>query len=130
MRRAVFLLGFMAAAAIGSPPASAMDKNQSFIILGPGSVSCGAWTERRRSESSGPFQFWLLGYITGINQFAAFGIEDISEGTDASGLFGWIDNWCRDHPLDTLNKAATHLAIDLQVKHFSKPEPINQPGQR
>lgn len=127
MRRAVFLLGFMAATSIGSLPASPMDKNQSFIILGPGTMSCGAWTEKRRSESGWPLQFWLLGYITAINQFAAFGIEDISEDTDASGLFGWIDNWCRDHPLDTLNKAATHLAADLQMKHFSKADPVNRP---
>jgi hypothetical protein len=37
-----------------------------------------------------------------------------AEGVDAKGLFGWIDNYCAGHPLDTVADAAFALISELQ----------------
>ena len=53
---------------------------------------------------------YLIGFLTGVNSLAP---KDIMASTDAEGLTGWIDNYCKEHPLDAIDEAANALALEL-----------------
>ena len=59
----------------------------------------------------------MLGYITAFNRWGPYydapGISDIAKGTDADGLIGWIDNWCRANPIENIADAAQNLIFEL-----------------
>jgi hypothetical protein len=60
----------------------------------------------------------VLGYVTAINAQVTTGPSphDVTRGTDAEGLFAWIDNYCRTNPLDTLSRATGSLIDALQLR--------------
>lgn len=80
----------------------------------PETDSCASWTEARatggsrRQEQEG----WVLGFITGLNAFGR-NSGNIAPGTTASGLLGWIDNYCKANPLDSVTTAGFKLADEL-----------------
>jgi hypothetical protein len=92
---------------------------QTYEIRGGGAASCGAWLHDRAAGGNSTVRFgresWLMGYITAYNAFV-FPAGDIAEGVDAFGLFGWIDNFCTSHPLDTIGSAASQLTAALRQK--------------
>jgi hypothetical protein len=47
-----------------------------------------------------------LGFLSGID--ATINVTKLSplNGTDAQGVWAWIDNYCQAHPLDKLGDAA------------------------
>jgi hypothetical protein len=61
------------------------------------------------SPESAVMQSWLLGYITSINAHELTITKDIAEGTNPDGMFLWVDNYCTEHPLDSLARAAASL---------------------
>jgi hypothetical protein len=67
-------------------------------------VSCGTWTADRRQRSGGALQDeqWVLGFLSGV------GYEgyDPLNGMDAEGVWAWIDNYCREHPIEQIIAAA------------------------
>jgi hypothetical protein len=101
-------------------PAVAMDKGGSYIVLGQGTVSCGNWTSERKKQRAWTVQSWALGYISAVNERAAFGIRDVTDGTDSEGVFAWIDNWCKDNPLENVSRAVSKLTIDLQLRAITR----------
>jgi hypothetical protein len=82
-----------------------------YTILGAGSRPCGLWLQARGqvSPESAVMQSWLLGYITSINAHELTITKDIAEGTNPDGMFLWVDNYCTEHPLDSLARAAASL---------------------
>lgn len=81
----------------------------------PDSDSCATWTAERakpgyhRQEQEG----WVLGLITGLNAFRP-GDGNIAPGTNAAGLLGWIDAYCKANPLDSVTTAGFALADELK----------------
>jgi len=55
---------------------------------------------------------WVQGFVTSYNLYG-IGSDDVARATDVSGRNGWIDNYCRDHPLDTIAAAAIKLVEEL-----------------
>jgi hypothetical protein len=88
-------------------------------VRGPGTASCGAWVHDRTSQNDRDLtsrfdrESWIMGYITAYNTFADAG-GDVARGTDARGLFQWIDNFCAGHPLDTVADATFALVSELR----------------
>jgi hypothetical protein len=87
------------------------------MIGGSASTSCGAWTTERSHLIPGvpvgpeyinamEDESWVLGFLSGIG-FANQNGDDPLSGVDTDGIWAWVDNYCRDHPLDTIAKAAT-----------------------
>jgi hypothetical protein len=67
--------------------------------LGPGSSStCGTWLGNRRSSSYNAMGTWALGYFSGAATYSAD--LDPLANIDADAVFYWLDNYCRDHPID------------------------------
>ena len=85
---------------------------QTRTSLGFGKVPCGTWTYERfkNSNVAWAMQNWALGFLSGSNWTSDI---DRLQGHDAKALYGWLDNYCRDHPLDSFPAAVTKLAVEL-----------------
>ena len=93
-----------------------------YAVLGAGSRPCGSWL-RARSEAapdSAVLQSWVLGYITSVNANVLTITPDVAAGMNPDGLFSWIDNYCAEHPLDSVARAAGGLLDYLRAKKDSR----------
>lgn len=78
-----------------------------YMIIGTGTMSCGELGAARRNPYSSAQATtngeWILAFIAGE---AYQGGADPLAGTDADGVWAWIDNYCATHPLDEQVDAA------------------------
>jgi hypothetical protein len=83
-------------------------------------ASCGTWTSERAANSMTAAQLkaWSMGFLSGwaLTQSPT----DPLRGMDKDKLIGWIDNYCRAHPLDQVTKAVAALIHILAI-----PKPAN-----
>ena len=82
----------------------------------PDSDSCATWTDKHRGQYHDPhLTGWVLGFVSGLN---AYGLNsgNIAPSTNASGLIGWIDNYCAANPLDSVTTASFKLAEELKSR--------------
>jgi len=86
-----------------------------YIYIGFGGDSCGKWIEARARGQSVGMQYWVLGYISGVNTFRAEGNDFLKE-VDAAATFGWLDNYCRSQPLDPFAVAVNKLTAELKIR--------------
>ena len=90
-------------------------------VIGFGLESCGKYVEardeeRRRGRSVDGVHYlnWVGGFMSGANWSAIdAGRRGFIKGHDTSGLLAWLDNHCRENPLDSFFTASTELAIHL-----------------
>ena len=59
---------------------------------------------------------WVLGYISAVNEYGPWS-ADVTQGIDTDGVFGWIDNYCAQHPLHNVDDAAEALMGELGAKN-------------
>jgi hypothetical protein len=85
-------------------------------VLGYGnSASCGKWVTDRQDKSweVAKGMAWMQGFFTGLNEGSFMsGHKDwshIGEHLDIDGAAVWLDNYCREHPLDPFFRAAEQL---------------------
>ena len=103
----ILLLGFaLVIAAAGG--AYAQDK----IVYGFVGKSCGEWQEHRTAKDVGSAQFqaYVDGFLSGYNM--ASDSPDLLAATPNDkgvSLYIWIDNYCRDKPLNVLSQALMAL---------------------
>ena len=101
----VFVLGLVAA-----DGASAQNKT----VYGWGMGSCGKWQQYRIARSTGSLQLeaYVDGFLSGYN--AASDSPDFLAGKpDDAALYNWIDNYCRDKPLNLIGEAVVALKEEL-----------------
>lgn len=92
-----------------------------FTILGEGSMSCGEWTDRRRSEAGHvlPESAWVLGYVTAMARIeSARTGRKIANGIEVRGVEHWMDNYCASHPLDNIASASEALVSEINARSF------------
>jgi hypothetical protein len=77
-------------------------------IYGAGNVSCGAWTGSARSGDRAAFLSWVHGFITGVGSIADLKL------TDTDAMEQWMNKYCAEHPLATLDGATAVLADELK----------------
>jgi hypothetical protein len=63
----------------------------------------------RRNQRAVAEEQWILGFLAGsADAFASHdpsnGIDPLN-GTDHEGVWAWIDNYCRDHPIEQMVSA-------------------------
>jgi len=65
-----------------------------------GAASCGKWSEARKNQNSEPMALllsvWVSGFVSGAG---ATGTE--LKYIDPSARANWIDNYCKEHPLES-----------------------------
>jgi hypothetical protein len=77
-----------------------------FQEIGLGLSSCASWTEARSDQAklaSDMYQQWVVGFLSGVGYT---GIANPLLGMDADGVWAWVDNHCRGHPIDKIADAA------------------------
>jgi hypothetical protein len=80
---------------------------QQYSVLGQGNESCGTWSVDRQSGQGFGEEAWVLGSLSGQDSAAAFvSKKTVTVNTDSNGVFGWIDNYCKINPTDTIASAA------------------------
>jgi hypothetical protein len=84
----------------------------------PDQDSCGYWIQERRKGANGSqlWEGWILGFITGLNVFGTNN-GNVAPDVKAEGLQAWVDQYCADHPLDSISVAAVKLAEALKQRH-------------
>jgi hypothetical protein len=93
-----------------------------YSVLGQGTSTCGQWTEKR-AHTEGDWAFlqkaWVLGFISGYN-FAKTETTNldshISDAFRPEDIYSWVDNYCRNNPLDSLGAAARKLIEKLETE--------------
>lgn len=102
----------------GAAPAA----NSRFMVLGVGASSCGVWTADRQGHDvwskakAFTDEAWVEGFLTGYNNYGS-GSNNVSSATDPDGVFAYIDNWCRQHPLRDIATASEALILKLEYRH-------------
>ena len=80
----------------------------SFTAYGPTKQSCGTWTSASGADRE-ILRWWMLGFITGAGWQRSVPLTD----TDPKGIEAWTDQYCKEHPLVPIAKAAIDLATEL-----------------
>jgi hypothetical protein len=117
MRR-LLVCGVIGSVLVAPLPVTARsDKDGHYQVLGTGTASCGTWTSDMKQGGvlAAGDKEWLLGFLTAYNLHGP-GTNNISKGTDAGGLFAYVDNYCAAHPLEVIADAAQQLQIELSKR--------------
>lgn len=86
-----------------------------YMIYGAGTTSCGEWLHQREESSWYHLGQWVLGYLTALDTFKMRLKE-----TDPAAVSAYVDNYCRQHPLEQLHDAALDLSLEL-IKRNKAP---------
>ena len=82
---------------------------------GHGVSSCGTWfADTTDFTSKNADRAWVLGFISGAN-FS--GRTNVGKGTDAKGIFAWIDQYCTNTPMKSISSAASALVNEWDKTH-------------
>ena len=90
-------------------------------IYGEGNVLCGKWTSDRKGSPvsvegvlAQQDLAWVLGWLSAEGEDMASNHARLKlRETDSNAVAGWLDGFCRTHPLDPLYAAA--IALDYAL---------------
>jgi hypothetical protein len=83
-------------------------------VYGWGNHSCGKWLASINDESERfLYSSWVLGWVSAAGYYD---VQGSLRKTDSDAMRAWIDNYCHDHPLETIDTAASALVRAL-AKH-------------
>ena len=91
---------------------------QTRMVYGAGMVSCGEWQQYRSSgdkPNSYQAQAWIDGFLSGYNS-AGEGPDFLTPKPSSIAYYAWVDNYCRERPLDTLALAIFALKKELAAR--------------
>ena len=78
-----------------------------------GDSDCGEWL----SAPSAAKKAWVLGYLTGINEMHQLSRLEPPDPLDAMNsadqAYVWLDNYCRQNPLERVRSGARDLYTEL-----------------
>lgn len=83
-------------------------------------ASCGSFIESKENETQRyVYLVWLNGYLTAVNKYqngvkVFNGLRDIKSGRDTQALMLWLENYCKQNPLDSYFRAVVLLQQELQ----------------
>lgn len=84
-------------------------------IVGPGSSSCGNWTDARKGDGNlaANYESWVKGFLSGINITNYYSADILEDGGNLEERLAWIDSYCKQNPQDAIAIAADNLIHDL-----------------
>ncbi len=93
--------------------------SQAIVIFG--AVGCGDWVKARSGGANdvGALALgdWVVGFVDGV---AISKNENILKGVDPASMFLWMDNYCKNHPLDNIADGTDALVKELRRKQHKK----------
>ncbi|NEX94650.1 hypothetical protein [Caulobacter sp. 17J65-9] len=104
---------FAAALAISGSSAPAQAQGVKFSYMGE--MSCGAWPKHSpyTAIDKALTLNWVLGFISGRSSLRE---RDMLATVDIASVSAWMDNYCAEHPLDTVIMAAHALEKELLAR--------------
>ena len=81
---------------------------------GQGNVSCSSWVKNQTNNDARTA--WILGYVTAFNEYGSSKPSDVSLGTTAEEMMGFINKYCKNHPTDNLYAASAALVDQFRPK--------------
>lgn len=87
------------------------------MVYGAGVVSCGRWLEesRRGEIVIRGLTLWVQGFVSGVAAAEAPNGGEFKT-TDVAGMQAFIDQWCAEHPIKSLQNASVALAVTLRIE--------------
>ena len=98
-------IGLVIVAVSRDPTGVAQTQGRKITIVGAGGSSCGTWTALHRKGDVPAIDQWVVGFLSGVAWAGAASDYNPLKGTDANGVWQWVSNYCRDHPLDQITDA-------------------------
>jgi hypothetical protein len=100
-------------------------------VYGAGTVSCGEWSRLRSFEgregnhnrevaSSYQARAWIDGFMSGIKVEKNDGPDFLASTPLGAAHYAWVDNYCRENPLDLMVTAAHALVKELRSRAARK----------
>ena len=81
-----------------------------YTAFGSGTTTCGSWTEAKEEPMKRvAFHEWINGYMTAYSLWVEGDGPGPVTNSEGSGNWAWMDNYCRDNPLDDVSDAAAQL---------------------
>ena len=108
----ILLLCFMPVAGQGR------DAQGNYVALGFGLEACQTFLQARSNGLDMPYRHWLTGYLTAVNKLTKETV-DIRGTTDIDGMVGFLEQYCRKHPLHSFSQAVEALVKDLYPKRLT-----------
>jgi hypothetical protein len=90
-------------------PSAALAADGEPIVYGTGAASCGRWLEMRRADNYYAYGNWVLGYISAKSEHLRL------KDSDSDAMAAWMDKYCAEHPLDTIQKGTVFLLKELYM---------------
>lgn len=109
------------------PAVYAADAEQNYAIWGEGSASCHAYGKARLAENDKPFKAFIRGYLTAYNTLAN-DTYNITGGMKLPEIMQWLDNYCEEKSIDSVDRALQMLITDVQEQRY-KTIPTKGIGQ-
>lgn len=97
---------------------SPLGRADEVMVYGAGTDSCGQWTEHRRTTGNIMADVelsWALGFLGGVMDVASVNLKMHFKNVDDDAVAGWLDNYCRAHPLEPLFRATEVLTNKLRI---------------
>jgi len=90
---------------------------QQYTVFGYGTQSCGRWTAEKEKDAVDRdiFHSWVTGYMTAYSKWVEKTQDSPVNSSDPIGAFAWIDNYCKEHPLDNVDGAAEQLIYTIML---------------
>jgi hypothetical protein len=82
-----------------------------FVVIG--NSDCGDWVSRRTTAT----ETWVLGYLSGMYAVVDSRTSDpLRSISSANQIYVWMDNYCRNNPLESVSSGARQLFLELQKR--------------
>ena len=81
---------------------------------------CDSWVDARRNEGTDvratgvalSSRAWMWGFVSGASTYGLKPLDRVS----AAEIDGWVDKYCLDHPLASLDQAGRVLVAELAAR--------------
>jgi hypothetical protein len=109
------MLTFAVSLGVLGMPREGFSKDKDGFYMAFFTVSCSKYVEARRTHSDEEYEWWLAGYLTGLNNelpntFNLVGSDDLS------GPMLWLEDWCNKNPLKSMAEGAQAFVLELYPK--------------
>ena len=100
------------------------DVGAKLAVAGAGAASCGKFIAVNDESSRRLFFMWAQGFLTGLNMQHIFEQSNLgsTDLQDHNGQKLWLENFCRENPLESYWIAVTTLWQTLREKQGLDPD--------
>lgn len=115
MRKEFAVASILFASIAFSGASTAGGDQAGLTVYGAGNIQCKVWQGTTLSDASKEAVFsWSLGYLTGVADAGA-PIQAATNAHQLTEFHVWLNNYCHDHPGDSVALAAHRLAQTLTL---------------